>query len=73
MNTDKQAAIAAALAKGVAAKIPEIEDQVPSFLRGMIPDITPQEETEVGTYLGAIAAKASDDWDAAHPVDTLRA
>ena len=66
MDTKKQAAISAALAKGVAAEIPELESQVPSFLRGMIPQISQAELTEAGNYLGAVAAKASDAWDEAN-------
>lgn len=66
MDIKKQAALAAALAKGVAVEIPELESQVPSFLRSMIPKITQDELNKAGSYLAAVAAKASDDWDAAN-------
>lgn len=66
MDTKKQASIADALAKGVMVKIPELESHVPDFFRGMIPAVTPAQEAEIGVYLGKVAAKASDDWDAAH-------
>ena len=66
MDANKQAYIASAFRQLANHEIPILETQVPSFLRSLIPPITADQLKEFGDECAATAAKASDDWDAAH-------